>query len=252
MRRSAPVALDWVVVFVSVVLTGLLQKCFAPIEREVDLTSEAFTKPLLPDIVPEFMLLGSSIVISFAVFVACEMPLLKRDRRMFLTVFHQLVLGLLGAMSINVLITEIFKNVAGRPRPYFASVCNSYVEGSKTVCTGHTSLVKEARKSFPSGHTSLAFAVAVFQASTIAGALGLGDVGSSLLTVLISSLPTLGAFWVGITRTIDNHHHWSDVVAGAILGASFGRLCYTVSSSRIIVMKNGEATRLSAAPNYSV
>jgi membrane-associated phospholipid phosphatase len=66
------------------------------------------------------------------------------------------------------------------------------------------------RKSFPSGHTSLAFA----SAATIFNREG-KSVGIPALAV---------ATFVGVARVQADKHHWYDVVAGAAIGAGAGFL----------------------------
>lgn len=72
---------------------------------------------------------------------------------------------LFGA-AVNVLITDVGKYGVGRLRPHFLSVCKpkmgvianctagQYI--TEDVCTGEASLIRQARLSFPSGHSSFA------------------------------------------------------------------------------------------------
>lgn len=80
-----------------------------------------------------------------------------------LNVIEMYVVFLFGAI-FTVLITHVGKYSTGILRPYFLEVCKpdlsrmncsqGFIE--QEVCTGDPKLIKEARLSFPSAHTSLA------------------------------------------------------------------------------------------------
>lgn len=50
--------------------------------------------------------------------------------------------------------------------------------------------------------------------------------GVRTLKLFFSFLPCLGAAWVAITRSTDNRHHYSDIVAGSVVGAAAACLAY--------------------------
>ncbi|GJD07397.1 Lipid phosphate phosphatase 1 [Galdieria sulphuraria] len=133
--------------------------------------------------------------------VIVEWRWVRRTKRWIPAIFnlHIFILGLLEATLCTVTITEILKLVAGRPRPYFLSVCEP-INGSTINCQGNAAQIEEARKSFPSGHTSLAFAAAVY------------------LTLYFIKIFWLSEGFYRVSRTMDYHHHFSDIVAGAWLG----------------------------------
>ena len=64
--------------------------------------------------------------------------------------------------------------------------------------------------SFPSGHTAVAFAAASVIDKRYGGAAGWAAYGAAALA--------------GEARVADNHHYFSDVVAGAVIGTVIGRL----------------------------
>ena len=76
-----------------------------------------------------------------------------------------IVLFLFGA-AVNVLLTDVGKYGVGRLRPHFLSVCKPKMGVlanctlgdfiTEDVCTGEASLIRQARLSFPSGHSSYA------------------------------------------------------------------------------------------------
>jgi len=53
--------------------------------------------------------------------------------------------------------------------------------------------------------------------------------GSKLLRHLIQALAIYLAVWVSLSRVSDYKHHWSDVLAGSILGTLLA--CLTVCAS---------------------
>ena len=74
---------------------------------------------------------------------------------------HHASLGLLMGLTLTLMITELFKNTVGRPRPDFIDRCQPR-EGSVdpvhglsdySICT-RTVLLNDGFKSFLSGHSS--------------------------------------------------------------------------------------------------
>jgi diacylglycerol diphosphate phosphatase/phosphatidate phosphatase len=71
------------------------------------------------------------------------------------------VAGLFTAVLLTAAITDSVKDGIGRPRPDFYARCFGSVNGTalydvtgNVICTGSTAVMREAYKSFPSGHTS--------------------------------------------------------------------------------------------------
>ncbi|XP_064643600.1 phospholipid phosphatase 1-like isoform X2 [Lineus longissimus] len=122
---------------------------------------------------------------------------------LFLGIYRYFGIFIFGA-AVCMAVTFIFKNVTGRMRPHFFDVCKpnwSVFNCSGFVddynCTGkEVDKILEARLSFPSGHASLAVYTA---------------------TYVMSVVMFLGIY-VAVTRVVDNMHHWSDVLAGSLLG----------------------------------
>jgi len=121
------------------------------------------------------------------------------------------------------------KHWAGGLRPNFITVCEpnpnvtesltgTYVNESlsRTICTNDASI--ESRWSFPSGHASQA---AYTMMLTI---LALQNTKFPSECVAVQALLQLGAAtyctFVCFSRIADYHHHWWDVLAGALLGAA--------------------------------
>lgn len=73
------------------------------------------------------------------------------------------ILGLLLSQAMAFVITQIFKNAAGRPRPDFIDRCQPapgsqdppvYGLSNSTICQGDPKLIKDGFRSWPSGHSS--------------------------------------------------------------------------------------------------
>ena len=105
------------------------------------------------------------------------------------------------------LITDLIKIIAGRQRPY------AYYKtlSSKGVDDNY---------SFLSGHSSMAFAMAT------TGSVLLGEKYPQL-RALIYPLFFLTAAATGYFRLAGDYHYFTDVLAGAFLGAGIGYLTYT-------------------------
>lgn len=190
----------------------------APFERPIDLADPSIHMPHKKDIVPSHLLVLFSLLGPLLIFCVVEIRGLSTKRTLFLLFFTYLF----EANLLTVVITNVLKLLIGRPRPYFASVCVGYVPGTDNQCTGDAHSVKEARKSFPSGHSSLAFSAGVFLACYLAIKFGIGKSSNTTSTWKICAVltPPLIAAVVAASRVIDYHHHYADILAGSILGAS--------------------------------
>ncbi|GAA5834683.1 hypothetical protein JCM11251_003631 [Rhodosporidiobolus azoricus] len=157
---------------------------------------------------------------------------------------HNAVLGLWTSRELMRVTVEFIKNRVGRLRPDFLSRCAwSVVE---QACTGPPLLVKDGRRSFPSGHSSTAWQGLLFLALYLAGKNGAFAyfypphhslaplptprpsrvptivrqlLSSHLLRLIVALAPLSLAVWIPITRIEDNYHHYTDVLAGSFIGA---------------------------------
>ncbi|KAH0560049.1 hypothetical protein GP486_003428 [Trichoglossum hirsutum] len=138
------------------------------------------------------------------------------------------VLGLLLSTAAAVTITGALKNATGKPRPDLIDRCRPK-EGSvdppvfglvtSEICTQqNNAILKDGFRSFPSGHSSTAFAGLFYLSLYLAGKLHVLDNRGEVWKTFIVLIPTLGAALIADSRIMDARHHPFDVLSGSFLG----------------------------------
>lgn len=135
---------------------------------------------------------------------------------------------------LSQLTTDIAKYSIGRLRPHFIAVCQPQMADGSTcddainagkyiqefTCKGVGSsarMLKEMRLSFPSGHSSFTFFAMVYLALYLQARMTWR--GSKLLRHLLQFLFIMVAWYTALSRVSDYKHHWSDVLAGSLIGS---------------------------------
>uniref|UniRef100_A0A1I8MP66 Phosphatidic acid phosphatase type 2/haloperoxidase domain-containing protein n=2 Tax=Musca domestica TaxID=7370 RepID=A0A1I8MP66_MUSDO len=137
--------------------------------------------------------------------------------------------------------TELAKNVVRRLRPHFYMACRPQLNDGSTCddpknrnlfveqyyCSNRNLSARQLRElyvSFPSAHSSLSFYAMLFLAFYLhaiwRGGRGVNRVLRHLLQFLFLSL----AWFISLSRVADYWHHWSDVMAGAVMGIIYATL----------------------------
>jgi len=149
---------------------------------------------------------------------------------------HHAALALWAGRSLTRFATECLKNRIGRLRPDFLARCKW--DAAAKACTGKSVNILDGRRSFPSGHSSTAFAGMTFLSLWLAGQTaawcfaapvsGRAATASRLGRFTLALLPLAYAIWVAVSRLEDNRHHKEDVIAGALIGALCSGICYLI------------------------
>ncbi|XP_074039043.1 phospholipid phosphatase 5 [Leptinotarsa decemlineata] len=136
--------------------------------------------------------------------------------------------GLTLAYCINGVITSVLKLSIGRPRPNFFLRC--FPDGYGTnidQCTGEYRGMMDGRKSFPSAHASFAFTSMVYLTLHLWRIIDWKTPRFLRgLYVFLFFMPLLVATLIAVSRTVDYHHHYSDVIGGALLGSTIAYIIH--------------------------
>ncbi len=141
--------------------------------------------------------------------------------------------GLMQTLAFSYLATNITKNIVGRRRP-----CFTHYPADDRI---------DAGKSFPSGHTSISFAIASYSSLYALDHFG-GEnkTGSWIYAVGSHAL----AAYVGYTRIVDNRHFLSDVIAGGLLGSGVAWLVYEYQQCKSPAEDSSNETTKSVVPVF--
>eukprot|EP00092_Neocalanus_flemingeri_P034736 GFUD01037800.1.p1 GENE.GFUD01037800.1~~GFUD01037800.1.p1 ORF type:complete len:313 (-),score=66.54 GFUD01037800.1:207-1145(-) len=162
----------------------------------------------------------------------------------------------IGYMTVGAttcfLFTDLSKFTIGRLRPHFLSICNpnyaeicneggyeKFINGDDMdICQDFANnittpkMIREARLSFMSGHSSFSFYCATFLILYLQArlnkfpesSLGFVNITRQILKVLRPFMQFglfILAFWIALTRISDYFHHPLDVAMGSLVGILF-------------------------------
>ncbi|KAM8823374.1 phospholipid phosphatase-related protein type 5 isoform 3-T3 [Spinachia spinachia] len=139
----------------------------------------------------------------------------------------------LGVYSFGLFTVDIFVNagqvVTGNLAPYFLTVCKPnytalgcqqalrYISHQE-ACTGNQDDILRARKTFPSKEAALSVYAALYLAMYVTCTVQAK--GTRLAKPLLSLGLVCLAFLTGLNRVAEYRNHWSDVIAGFIIGSA--------------------------------
>ncbi|CAE6511135.1 unnamed protein product [Rhizoctonia solani] len=156
--------------------------------------------------------------------------------------------GVIWAIASTTLFQVFVKTLIGGFRPHFLSVCNPDLSriGTGTgfqgimydisICSpdANKAHLRDATKSFPSGHTTAAAAGYVYLSLYFNAKMKIfSNERPHFYKLLIFLAPLLGASLIGGVLTVDNSHHWYDVIAGAVIGTTGAFAAFRMSYASI-------------------
>ncbi|KAF7647388.1 hypothetical protein LDENG_00173080 [Lucifuga dentata] len=134
-----------------------------------------------------------------------------------------------GVYTFGLFTVDIFVNagqvVTGNLAPYFLTVCKPnytalgcqqalrYISHQQ-ACTGNQDDILRARKTFPSKEAALSVYAALYLAMYVT------CTGTRLAKPVLSLGLVCLAFLTGLNRVAEYRNHWSDVIAGFIIGSA--------------------------------
>ncbi|GJE98080.1 lipid phosphate phosphatase [Phanerochaete sordida] len=220
---------DWAVMCALWVVAWVVKE-FPPFEREVDPNDPAISHQHHKNTI------GGDLNIMIAVFVPVAVVVAAGTLRVSAMEIHHGLLSLLAGSGLNEIITEFLKNRVGRLRPDFLTRCKW--SNDLKACTGKANDIMEGRRSFPSGHSSTAFAGMAFLSLFLAGLMYTWTFGQSaparnllstrLGRICVTLAPVAYATWVAVSRLEDYRHHKEDVIVGSLLGTLSATTAYLV------------------------
>ncbi|KAK5113335.1 hypothetical protein LTR62_003434 [Meristemomyces frigidus] len=140
---------------------------------------------------------------------------------------HVTILGLFITIFLTCFITDVIKDAVGRPRPDLVARCKADLTAplhelvSVDVCTEtNHHVLHDGWRSFPSGHSSFAFAGLGYLAMFFGSQTHVLRARADLAVVLLCLAPLLGAGLIAMSRLEDYRHDYADVLFGSLIGFS--------------------------------
>ena len=151
------------------------------------------------------------------------------------------ILGLLYSLITAAVFQVVLKCLIGGLRPHFLGVCDpdvppfggqsgtgwTQIMYDRSVCRGDKDKIDDSLESFPSGHSTAAFAGFIYLFLYLNAKLKVfANYHPSYWKFIAVYAPVLGATLIAGALTIDEFHNWYDVVAGAIIGTAMALSAY--------------------------
>ncbi|KAK4163818.1 phosphatidic acid phosphatase type 2/haloperoxidase [Cladorrhinum sp. PSN259] len=219
-------------------------RSFAVTFADGEIVYPQFAYPLRDEIIPIWL----------AAFLASVIPifimLLMQIRIRSFWDFNNAVIGLLYSLITAAVFQVFIKWLIGGLRPHFLDVCKpdmSRITNSAydhagygtiyftpDICTGDKKEINDSLESMPSGHSTAAFAGLVFLYLYLNAKLKVfSNYHPALWKLAVTYMPILGACLIAGALTIDEFHHWYDVLAGAIIGTIFAFSAYRMTFASV-------------------
>lgn len=222
-------------------------RSFAVTYSDGEIVYPQFAYPLRKEVVPIWLAAFLASVIPIVIILLMQIRV-----RSFWDVNNG-VIGLLYSLITAAVFQVFVKWLIGGIRPHFLDVCKpdlslasnaagvtgaglngvgyGQIYFTREICTGDEKEINDSLESFPSGHTTAAFAGFVYLYLYLNAKLKVfSNYHPAMWKLVLIYAPILGAVLIGGALTIDEYHNWYDVFAGAAIGTTFAfssyRMCY--------------------------
>ncbi|KAG9232342.1 putative lipid phosphate phosphatase 1, partial [Amylocarpus encephaloides] len=187
-----------------------------------------FAYPLRNEIIPIWAAALLAALVPITIFLLVQIRI-----RSFWDV-NNATIGLLYSLIVAAVFQVFLKWLIGGLRPHFLSVCKPVIPPvtaqetgnglrqimyDRTICSGDESEIDDSLESFPSGHSTAAFAGFVFLSIYLNAKLKcFSNYHPAMWKLIAVYAPILGATLIAGALTIDEYHNWYDCLAGAVIG----------------------------------
>lgn len=229
-------------------------RSFAVVFNDGEVVYPTTAYPLRKEIIPIWLAAFLASVIPIAIMLAMQIRI-----RSFWD-FNNAVIGLLYSLITAAVFQVFIKWLIGGLRPHFLEVCrpdltlataapstvgvgsNAALNGqgfngiyyTREICTGDPKEINDSLESMPSGHSTAAFAGLVFLSLYLNAKLKLfSNYHPAMWKLAAVYMPILGACLIAGALTIDEFHHWYDLLAGAIIGTIMAFSAYRMTFAAI-------------------
>ena len=222
-------------------------------EYDTSATFPSWTLPLVAGVVPAAFCLLAAFFFKFR-----NRRELEQEGYSFAHDAHNIILSTLQSCLLAICLTDPLKNYAGRLRPdYLDRLKRAHLSPLDLtgICDSTETEVMDGRRSFPSGHASISFAgwtvACLFVFSRIPVRVRSTDVFWRVVILIpIMMFPSI----VAVSRTRDNRHNFSDILAGSCIGVFAGVLIYSLHfyfNAKVPVNRKTEAAALEQSSGLS-
>ncbi|CAH8609402.1 unnamed protein product [Schistosoma intercalatum] len=214
---------------VALIVTNTVLQNVDPYKRGYFVQDESIKKPFRQNTISSTVLyVVSSLLILITIVVGEVIVSAKSLRKthhripvVLYPIYDSLIVASFGYFA-TIGLTDVGKVSFGRLRPNFLDACKpsdlqTTILGFVGNFTCSSDKSSGLRKSFPSGHTSIAIYTAIFLCLYIQLRFSHSRMYPGVRTCFQMIYVALGLV-VGYSRIIDNKHHWSDVLGGGLLG----------------------------------
>jgi len=198
--------IDWIVNIVLFLIVQGVTYFMSPLIRYLPPNDASVMYPVKPDIVSNLLLFV------LAMFLPLLVIFLMQIKRRSAHDLHHAILTLVITILLANTVTSALKHSAGRYRPNWIAAQNG----------------NEGHMSFPFGHSSTSFAGMLFLVLYLHGKFRIysEENSASFSKSILLTSPLAIAFFIAISRAIDYHHNFSDIIAGALIGLGVAYYAY--------------------------